>query len=81
MVSLDDAEHGDRARQCGTKASPPEKRACLHEEPAKALVMDHMAQMVAAGLADWNILGSGDIWLRLRTGEAFLLGETTITRL
>lgn len=81
MFSLDEAQRGDRASQCGTKASPGESRALLHEEPGKALVMDYLAQIVAAGLAEWDTLSSGNVWVRFRTGETFLLGETTITRL
>ncbi len=79
MFSFD--KRADRAKRCGMKASPDESRVLFPEEPAKALVMDYIAQIVAAGLAEWDTLRSGDVWVRFRTGESFLLSEGTITRL
>lgn len=81
MLPLDNAQRGGRAKQCGTKAPPGENRMLFPGDPAKALVMDHIAQIVAAGLAEWGTLSSGDIWVRFRTGETFLLGDKAITRL
>jgi hypothetical protein len=49
--------------------------------PAKALVMSYVSQLVADGYADWDMLENGVVRLRCRTGETFLLGETTIIRI
>ena len=53
----------------------------LHADPAKAVVMAYFKQLVADGFAKWDMLDNGDIRLRFKTGEMFLLTETAITRL
>jgi hypothetical protein len=53
----------------------------LHADPAKVLVMTHFRQLVADGHAQWHGLASGDIQLRLHSGETYLLAKTTITRI
>ena len=40
-----------------------------------------VAQLAADGLAEWELLGNGDILLRLSSGEAYLLAAFTIQRL
>jgi hypothetical protein len=50
-------------------------------DPAKTLVMKHIAQLVADGFAEWDMLDNEDIQLRFNTGETFLLTETVIIRL
>jgi len=50
-------------------------------DPAKALVMQYVAQLVADGLAEWDVLDNGQVQVRFNTGETFLLAETAITRL
>jgi hypothetical protein len=67
-------------RRCGTNASPDPIAARLPRSP-KALVMDHICQLIANGCADWDVLDSGDIRLSLKTGETFLLAERAIVRL
>jgi hypothetical protein len=53
----------------------------LHLDPDKALVMAYIGQLVADGLAVWDVLDSGEIEVRLISGETYLLAETTILRL
>lgn len=48
---------------------------------AKALVMRHIGQLVADGMAEWHRPDNGDIQLRFHTGETLLLTETAIVRL
>jgi len=49
-------------------------------QDAKSLVMTAVGQMVDNGKAEWNLTTTGDIELRLLTGEVFLLGEISVTR-
>jgi hypothetical protein len=53
----------------------------FHTDPAKALVMKSIGQLVADGFAEWDMLASGYIGLRFSTGESFLLAERGIIRL
>lgn len=55
--------------------------ARLHADPAKAAVMAHFGRLVGAGLAEWHLLGSGDVEVRLASGEVFHLGDDTVTRI
>lgn len=52
----------------------------LHADPAKALVMSSISELVGRGHAEWRTLRNGDVELRLATGEVFLLGERSVTR-
>jgi hypothetical protein len=49
--------------------------------PAKALVMSYVRQLVADGHAEWDLLANGEIEVRFRTGDSFIFGETTIIRI
>ena len=49
-------------------------------DPAKALVMSHIGQLVSDGYAEWSLLDNGDVELRFLSGEVFVLADTTITR-
>jgi hypothetical protein len=51
-----------------------------HTDPMKPLVMECIAQLVAAGHAEWETRENGSVRLRCRTGEIFLLEEATIVR-
>jgi hypothetical protein len=53
----------------------------IHVDPAKALVMTYFRRLVDDGHAEWHMLESGDIQLRLYTGEIYLLAKTVIVRL
>ena len=48
---------------------------------AKSLVMTAIGQMVEDGKAEWSRTATGETELRLLTGEVFLLGEISITRI
>ena len=49
-------------------------------DPIKAFVIAHFWQLAADGHAEWNPLRDGNVEFRLPSGEAFLLGHTSITR-
>jgi hypothetical protein len=48
---------------------------------ARALVIAGIGRLVRDGHASWRLSDSGDVELRLATGEVFLLGSTTVTRI
>jgi hypothetical protein len=52
-----------------------------HADLAKAFVMAAVARIVAVGRATIVTLDSGELELRLATGEILLLGNETVTRL
>ncbi|MBZ9854248.1 hypothetical protein LB566_10570 [Mesorhizobium sp. CA13] len=54
--------------------------AVRRAEDAKSLVMAAIRELVDAGQAEWNRTASGEFELRLLTGEVFLLGEMSVTR-
>jgi hypothetical protein len=64
-----------------TEATPDAIAGVIHVNAAKALVMTYIGQLVADGYAEWDLLESGDVHLRCRTGEIFLLAETVIIRI
>jgi hypothetical protein len=47
---------------------------------AKEYVMSCLPYLVREGIAEWDMLGNGEIELRFRTGETFLLGKDVVTR-
>ncbi|MCA1453210.1 hypothetical protein I6F35_08275 [Bradyrhizobium sp. BRP22] len=53
----------------------------LHADPAKARVMAYFRRLVVEGHAEWHMLENGDIRLRFRTGETYLLAKTTVIRM
>ena len=62
---------------CGTAAT---RDGGLSADPAKALVMAAISELVSRGQAEWRTLRSGDVELRLASGEVFLLGGQSVTR-
>jgi hypothetical protein len=70
-----------RRRRCCTKATPDAIARLCPADPAKALVMKYIGQLVADGFAEWDMLDNGNIQLRFNTGERFLLAETVIVNL
>ena len=46
----------------------------------KTLALAAIGRWVAAGRAEWKTLETGEIELRLPSGETFLLAESAITR-
>ena len=63
-----------KPRGNGTAATP-------RSQDAKSLVMTAIGELVDGGKAEWNLTTSGEIELRLFTGEVFLLGEFSVARL
>ncbi|MBZ9998367.1 hypothetical protein [Mesorhizobium sp. BH1-1-4] len=49
-------------------------------EDAKALVMAAIGMLVENGKAEWSRTATGEIELRLVSGEVFVLGEASVTR-
>jgi len=48
---------------------------------AKALVLAYARRLAADGHAESRLLENGDVRLRFRSGETFLLADTSITRI
>ncbi|MBZ9775330.1 hypothetical protein [Mesorhizobium sp. CO1-1-8] len=60
----------------GTARNAVSKRAL----EAKSQVMAAIGELVDDGKAEWNHTATGDIELRLLSGEVFVLGEVSVTR-
>ncbi|MFD1983942.1 hypothetical protein ACFSOZ_14885 [Mesorhizobium newzealandense] len=71
------------ARSPTTDAKPRGNGAAASPRPqdAKSLVMTAIGELVDGGKAEWSRTATGEIELRLLTGEVFLLGELSVTRL
>lgn len=67
----------------GSEAEAGHDGLALHAsmDPAKALVMASITELVNRGCAQWSTLESGDVELRLPGGEIFVLGDQTVTRI
>jgi hypothetical protein len=65
----------------GVEAKPDAIGGPTQIDTAKALVMAYVGQLVAGGYAEWDMLENGDVHLRCRTGETFLLAEAVIIRI
>jgi hypothetical protein len=63
------------------ETTPDAIAGLVHPDPAKALVMTYVGKLVSDGCAEWHMLENGDIQLRFRTGETFLLAETMVVRM
>lgn len=50
-------------------------------DPAKALVIAHLEVLVSDGFAEWSPLDNGEVELRFFSGETFLLGASSVTRI
>ena len=70
-----------RRRRCADKATSDLIGGLVHADPAKALVMTCIGQLVADGHAQWTTLNEGDIELSFNSGETFLLAERVVIRL
>ena len=55
--------------------------ALMRPDLAKIKVMAYCRKLVADGFAEWQTLDGETIRLRLMTGETYLLGPATITRI
>ncbi|MBZ9797715.1 hypothetical protein [Mesorhizobium sp. ES1-4] len=70
------------ARSSTTSAnSQAANRAAVGQEKAKALVMAAIGALVEDGKAEWNRTATGEIEMRLMSGEVFVLGEVSVTRI
>jgi hypothetical protein len=65
----------------GAEATPDAIASPTRFDTAKALVMTYVGQLVLDGYAEWDMLENGDVHLRCRTGETFLLAEAVIIRI
>jgi len=65
----------------GGDAATPDPIAQRSTDRAKALVIAGIGRLVDDGHASWHLSDTGDVELRLVTGEVFLLGNTTMTRI
>lgn len=81
MNLSDDADGESRQRSCGTIAPQNASRVPVSDELVKTYLMEWIAQVVEAWLADWKVLPGGEVWVRFRTGEVYLLGATAVARL
>jgi len=70
-----------REKRCRTRTTPDAIAGLVYADPAKVRVLTYFCRIVADGYAEWHMLKNGDIWLRFRTGEIYLLTKTTITRI
>ncbi|WP_043159957.1 hypothetical protein [Bradyrhizobium sp. Ai1a-2] len=70
-----------REKRRRTRIIPDAIAGLVHTDPAKARVMAYFRRLVADGYAEWQMLENGDIRLRFRTGETYLLASTTIIRI
>jgi hypothetical protein len=77
MASLGDFDAKKSRRRLRT---PDAITPLFNADPAKALVMKYIGQLVADGFAELIMPANGDIQLRFNTGETFLLAETVIIR-
>lgn len=50
-------------------------------DPEKKLVLNHIAQIVAAGYAEFTVETRGEIEVRFTSGDIYLLGQASILRL
>lgn len=70
-----------RGRRCRSETTPRTVAGLVEADPARALVMHYLRGFVANGHAEWDWHESGDIWLRLQTGETFCLADKMIIRI
>jgi hypothetical protein len=70
-----------REKLRGAEAVANKVAGMIFGDPAKALVMSYVRQLVADGHAEWDLLANGEIEVRFRTGDSFIFGETTIIRI
>lgn len=54
--------------------------AVSRPEDAKSQVLAAIVELVDAGKAEWSRNASGEVELRLLSGEVFVLGEVSVTR-
>jgi hypothetical protein len=70
-----------REKRSRAQATPDAVAGRIDGDPAKIRVMAHFRELVKDGHAEWHTRESGEIELRLQSGEIYLLASTTVTRL
>ena len=77
------ADPPDKETSCNTKRFAPGGVTPAHHrasaDPAKQYVMSCLAGLVLDGIAEWDVFHNGDIELRFKSGERYILG-TVVTR-
>ncbi|RUY16119.1 hypothetical protein EN991_12495 [Mesorhizobium sp. M7A.F.Ca.US.005.03.2.1] len=69
------------ARSPTTDANIQTQAAGSRRAPdAKSRLMTAIGQMVDDGKAEWSRTATGEVELRLSSGEVFVLGEISVTR-
>jgi hypothetical protein len=73
---------GDSSCDNGSYGSNSTVASSLPEQAghAKEYVLSCLPHLVRQGVAEWDLLRNGEIELRFRTGETFLLGKDVVTR-
>jgi hypothetical protein len=69
-----------RAMARSSTAGANRQIAVSHPEDAKLQVLAAIVELIDAGKAEWNRNASGEVELRLLSGEVFVLGEISVTR-
>ena len=64
----------------GSRNDAKTRRDMANIWPNETPVFRSLASFIASGRAGCEILGNGEVELRLDTGQTFLLRATTITR-
>lgn len=52
----------------------------VDSEDAKSMVMAAIGELVDGGQAEWSRTATGEVELRLISGEVFVLGDVSVTR-
>jgi hypothetical protein len=65
-----------REKLRGAEAVANKVAGVIFGDPAKALVMSYVRQLVADGHAEWDLLANGEIEVRFRTGDTRPLFES-----
>ncbi|AEH87762.1 hypothetical protein [Mesorhizobium opportunistum] len=68
------------ARSSTSGANVPSSGSVAQQEDAKSQVLAAIGELVNEGKAEWSRGESGEIELRLVSGEVFVLGEVAVTR-
>ena len=69
-----------RSSTAGANSQTPNGAAISRADDAKSQVLAVIGELVNAGKADWSRTETGEIELRLLSGEVFVLGEVAVTR-
>ncbi|TPN67182.1 hypothetical protein FJ986_11255 [Mesorhizobium sp. B1-1-1] len=74
---------GAMARSSTTDADIgiPHRGAVRRAKDARSLVMAALGELVESGKAEWSRGATGEIELRLLSGEVFLLGKVAVIRI